>query len=60
MSKRRDFTGLSLDKAKTSREDWEQVVKHSVDEMEELLYETNENIKITSLYSQKDIKALIS
>ena len=57
MSKRRDFTGLSLDKAKTSREDWEQVVKHSVDEMEELLYETNENIKITSLYSQKDVES---
>ncbi len=56
MSKRRDFTGLSLDNAKTSREDWEQVVKHSVDNMEELLYETNENIKITSLYSQKDIQ----
>jgi len=57
LSKRRDFTGLSLDKAKTSREDWEQVVKHSVDEMEELLYETNENIKITSLYSQKDVES---
>lgn len=56
MSTRRDFTGLSLDKAKTSHEDWEQVVKHSVDEMEELLYETNENIKITSLYSQKDVE----
>ncbi|MGM9927389.1 MAG: methylmalonyl-CoA mutase [Bacillus sp. (in: firmicutes)] len=56
MSTRRDFTGLTLDNTKTSREDWEQTVKHSVEEMEELLYETNENIKITSLYSKKDVE----
>ncbi|WP_042346115.1 methylmalonyl-CoA mutase [Bacillus massiliigorillae] len=58
MSTRRDFTKLSSKTTAASKADWEQAVKISDAEMEDLLFETNEEIKINSLYNKSDVEGM--
>ena len=54
MSTRKDFSKLTLSKEETSQ----QAPKLNEHEMEELLYETNEEIKIKALYSKEDVEGM--
>ncbi|MBD3108073.1 methylmalonyl-CoA mutase [Bacillus sp. AGMB 02131] len=54
MSTRKDFSKLTLSKEETSQ----QAPKLNEHEMEELLYETNEEIKIKALYSKDDVEGM--
>lgn len=58
MSTRRDFSKLSSKTLAVSKADWEQAVKISDVEMEDLLFETNEEIKIGSLYNKSDVEGM--
>lgn len=54
MSTRKDFSKLSFSKEEASQ----QAPKLNEHEMEELLYETNEEIKIKALYSKDDVEGM--
>ena len=54
MSTRKDFSKLSFNQTETSQ----QAPKLKENEIEELLYETNEEIKIKSLYSKDDVEGM--
>ncbi|MGN1386680.1 MAG: methylmalonyl-CoA mutase [Bacillus sp. (in: firmicutes)] len=54
MSTRKDFSKLSFSKEEASQ----QAPKLNEHEMEELLYETNEEIKIKALYSKEDVEGM--
>lgn len=54
MSTRKDFSKLSFNKQEVSQ----QAPKLNELEMEELLYETNEEIKIKALYSKEDVEGM--
>ena len=54
MSTRKDFSKLSFSKEEASQ----QAPKLNEHEMEELFYETNEEIKIKSLYSKDDVEGM--
>lgn len=55
---RHDYSKISPKNNKASQIDWKQEVNRKVDNFEELLYETNENIKINALYNKKDVEKL--
>ena len=54
MSTRKDFSKLSFNQTEKSQ----QAPKLNENEIEELLYETNEEIKIKSLYSKDDVEGM--
>lgn len=58
MTTRRDYSKLSLAKNVVTKTEWEEQIKSKVNNMEDLLYETNEEIKINALYSKTDVEGM--
>ncbi len=58
MSTRRDFSKLTPKKKQIGQNDWKQTAAKSIENLEELLFETNEDIKINTLYNKEDVQGL--
>jgi len=56
--KRRDFSDLAFVKKNSSKDEWDKEIEWLEEDIEELLFETNEEIKLKSLYNWQDVEHL--